>query len=131
MRAGEATTAFLVDHPPLSPPPLRLPSPAWRGAWRLNLPAPAPQPPPEIEAAAHHGAHGAAASELVAPMPGTVLEVVVAPGDVVQARQRLIVLEAMKMENPIAAPFDGTVKAVHVAAGDRVAGGALLIELEP
>jgi acetyl/propionyl-CoA carboxylase alpha subunit len=132
VRAGEATTAFLADHPPLSPPPLRLPAPAWRGgAWRLNLPSPASLPPPDIDAAAHHGAHGAAASELVAPMPGTVLEVAVAPGDVVQARQRLIVLEAMKMENPIAAPFDGTVKAVHVAAGDRVAGGALLIELEP
>jgi biotin carboxyl carrier protein len=40
------------------------------------------------------------------------------------------VLEAMKMENPIAAPFDATVKAVHVAPGDRVAGGALLVELE-
>ena len=63
-------------------------------------------------------------------MPGTVIEVSVAPGDAVQARQRLVVLEAMKMENPIAAPFDATVKAVHVAVGDRVAGGALLVELE-
>ena len=63
-------------------------------------------------------------------MPGTVLEVAVAPGDEVRARQRLVVLEAMKMENPIAAPFDGTVTAVHVTAGDRVAGGAVLVELE-
>jgi acetyl/propionyl-CoA carboxylase alpha subunit len=132
VRAGEATTAFLVEHPPLSPPPLRLPAPAWRDPWRLNLPSPAPQSPPEIDAAAHHGGHGAGtASELVAPMPGTVLEVAVAPGDVVHARQRLVVLEAMKMENPVAAPFDGTVKAVHVSPGDRVAGGAVLIELEP
>ena len=38
LRAGETTTAFLVEHPPLSPPPLRLPAPAWRGGWRLNLP---------------------------------------------------------------------------------------------
>jgi biotin carboxyl carrier protein len=63
-------------------------------------------------------------------MPGTVLEVAVAPGDHVRARQRLVVLEAMKMENPIAAPFDATVTAVHVVAGDRVAGGAVLVELE-
>ena len=131
VRAGETTTAFLTDHPPLSPQPLRLPAPAWRVPWRLNLPAPAPQTPPDVDEAAHHGSHGAGESELTAPMPGTVLEVAVAPGDVVQARQRLVVLEAMKMENPIAAPFDATVKAVHVAVGDRVAGGALLVELEP
>jgi acetyl/propionyl-CoA carboxylase alpha subunit len=130
VRAGETTTAFLTEHPPLSQPPLRLPAPAWRGAWRLNLPSPAPLPPPDVDEAAHHATHGAAESGLTAPMPGTVLEVAVAPGDVVQARQRLVVLEAMKMENPIAAPFDATVKAVHVAVGDRVAGGALLVELE-
>ena len=130
VRAGETTTEFLAEHPPLSQPLLRLPAPAWRGAWRLNLPSPAPLPPPDVDEAAHHATHGAAESGLTAPMPGTVLEVAVAPGDVVQARQRLVVLEAMKMENPIAAPFDATVKAVHVAVGDRVAGGALLVELE-
>ena len=44
VRAGEATTAFLTEYPPLSEPPLRLPEPAWRGGWRLNLPAAAPAP---------------------------------------------------------------------------------------
>ena len=131
LRAGATTTAFLVEYPPLSPPPLRLPAPAWRGGWRLNLPAAPPTPPPDVDEAAHHGGRAEGGSELTAPMPGTVLEVAVQPGDVVTARQRLVVLEAMKMENPIAAPFDATVKAVHVAAGDRVAGGALLVELEP
>ena len=38
-RAGEATTAFLTEYPPLSEPPLRLPDAAWRGGWRLNLAA--------------------------------------------------------------------------------------------
>jgi acetyl/propionyl-CoA carboxylase alpha subunit len=131
VRAGDTTTAFLTEHPPLSPPPLRSAAPAWRGPWRLNLPSPGIQPPPDVDEAAHHGSHGAGGSELTAPMPGTVIEVAVAAGDTVQARQRLVVLEAMKMENPIAAPFDATVKAVHVSAGDRVAGGALLVELEP
>jgi acetyl/propionyl-CoA carboxylase alpha subunit len=130
VRAGDTTTAFLVEHPPLSPPPLRVPAAAWRGAWRLNLPSPPPQPPPDVDEAAHHGGPAGGGSELVAPMPGTVIEVAVAPGDAVRARQRLVVLEAMKMENPIAAPFDAVVKAVHVAAGDHVPGGALLVELE-
>jgi acetyl-CoA/propionyl-CoA carboxylase, biotin carboxylase, biotin carboxyl carrier protein len=130
LRAGETTTAFLVEHPPLSPPPLRRAAPAWRGGWRLNLPTAAPAPPPDVDDAAHHHPTTGAGSTLVAPMPGTVLEVAVQPGDTVTARQRLVVLEAMKMENPIAAPFDATVKAVHVAAGDRVAGGAVLVELE-
>ena len=67
---------------------------------------------------------------MTAPMPGTVIRVEVAPGDEVQARRPLVVLEAMKMEIPVHSPFDGTVSAVHVAPGDRVAGGALLVELE-
>jgi biotin carboxyl carrier protein len=40
------------------------------------------------------------------------------------------VLEAMKMETPVAAPFDATVTAVHVASGDQVARGTVLVELE-
>ncbi|NUT56803.1 MAG: hypothetical protein HOQ03_12580, partial [Thermoleophilia bacterium] len=71
-----------------------------------------------------------ASGNVVAPMPGTVVRVGVAPGDRVEARRPLVVLEAMKMETPLTAPYDATVKAVHVEEGDRVAGGALLVELE-
>jgi acetyl/propionyl-CoA carboxylase alpha subunit len=130
LRAGEATTAFLVEHPPLSAPPARLPDTVWRGAFRLNLPAPAPQPPPDVDASAHAHAQTEAASSLLAPMPGTVIKVNVAVGDRVRAREPLVVLEAMKMETPLVAPYDATVKAVHVAEGDRIAGGALLVELD-
>jgi biotin carboxyl carrier protein len=63
-------------------------------------------------------------------MPGTVIRVEVQAGDEIRARQPLVVLEAMKMEIPVASPFDGTVTDVHVSAGDRVAGGALLVGLE-
>jgi pyruvate carboxylase subunit B len=56
--------------------------------------------------------------------------VLVAPGDRVQARQPLLVLEAMKMETPLTAPYDAVVRKVNVAEGARVAGGAVLIELE-
>jgi acetyl/propionyl-CoA carboxylase alpha subunit len=130
VRAGEATTAFLTEHPPLSEPPLRLPEPTWRGGWRLNLPAAPPAAAPDVDAAAHDHAAGGGESRVTAPMPGTVIRVDVAAGDRVEARRPLLVLEAMKMETPLTAPFDATVTAVHVEQGDRVAGGALLVELE-
>ncbi|HEU5449148.1 MAG TPA: biotin carboxylase N-terminal domain-containing protein [Acidimicrobiia bacterium] len=131
VRAGDTTTAFLTEHPPLSDPPLRLPQGPWSGSWRLNLPPPAPAPPPDVDAASHHH-RGAAAeqSALTAPMPGTVIAVRVRPGDRVEARETLCVLEAMKMETPIVSPYEAVVRAVHVEEGDRVAGGSLLVELE-
>ena len=129
LRAGETTTAFLTEHPPLSAPPLRLPDRPWRGGFRLNLPAPAPAPPPDLDSAVEHGG-GHEQSTLAAPMPGTVIKVLVGEGDRVQPRQPLVVLEAMKMETPIVSPYEATVRAVHVTEGDRVAGGTLLVELE-
>ncbi|MBA3374442.1 MAG: methylcrotonoyl-CoA carboxylase, partial [Actinobacteria bacterium] len=130
VRAGEATTAFLTEHPPLSPPPLLSARAPWNRPWRLNLPAPPPAAPPNIDAAA--AAYGPALGEsaVTAPMPGTVIRIEVEPGEAVQPRRPLVVLEAMKMEIPVSSPFGGTVTAVHVATGDRVAGGTLLVELE-
>ena len=131
VRAGHTTTAFLVEHPPLSEAPPRAADAAWLGGWRLNLPTPEPQAPPDVDSAAElHAAPGAEQSALTAPMPGTVIRVAVAPGDTVAPRQTLLVLEAMKMETPVVSPYQATVRAVHVTEGDRVAGGALLVELE-
>jgi acetyl/propionyl-CoA carboxylase alpha subunit len=130
VRAGETTTSFLVEHPPLSPAPARTAAGPWRGPFRLNLPAPASAPPPDVDAAARHHSGGGAESSMTAPMPGTVIRVLVGEGDPVQARQPLLVLEAMKMETPLVAPYDAVVRHVHVREGDRVAGGALLVELE-
>jgi acetyl-CoA/propionyl-CoA carboxylase biotin carboxyl carrier protein len=129
VRAGETTTAFLDDHPPLSAPPRPARGP-WGEAFRLNLPVPQPAPAPRVETAAQ--AHGPAGeqSAVTAPMPGTVLRVLIAAGDRVEARQPLVVLEAMKMETPLLSPYEATVRAVHAAEGDAVAGGALLVELE-
>jgi acetyl/propionyl-CoA carboxylase alpha subunit len=130
VRAGQTTTAFLTDFPPLSAPPAALADGPWRGAFRLNLPLPAPASPPDVDAAAHEHGPGAEQSEVTAPMPGTVIRVLVEAGQRVEARQPLVVLEAMKMETPLASPYEGAVRAVHVAEGDRVAGGALLVELD-
>ena len=63
-------------------------------------------------------------------MPGTVIRLLVGKGDSVRARQPLVVLEAMKMETPLASPYEAVVRAVHVAEGDLVDGGAVLVELE-
>jgi propionyl-CoA carboxylase alpha chain len=77
------------------------------------------------------GAGAATAGGLVAPMPGIVLDVRCAPGDVVDARQTLVVLEAMKMEHHVRAPADGVVSEVRVAKGQHVENGAVLLVLEP
>jgi propionyl-CoA carboxylase alpha chain len=70
------------------------------------------------------------AGGFVAPMPGVVLDVRCAPGDVVTAGQILVVLEAMKMEHRMNAPADGRVAEVRVAVGQHVALGATLVVFE-
>jgi biotin carboxyl carrier protein len=63
------------------------------------------------------------------PMPGRVVKVLVAKGDVVEVGRGLVVLEAMKMENEVRAKVAGTVVEVHVAAGATVEGNAKLVTL--
>jgi len=130
LRDGRTTTAFLTDYPPLSAPPLRIAESPWAGGFRINLPAPAAAPPPDIDAVSHDHGPGGEQSALTAPMPGTVIRVLVSEGDRVDPRQPLVVLEAMKMETPIVSPYEAVVRSVHVSEGDQVAGGTLLVELE-
>jgi len=66
---------------------------------------------------------------LTAPMPGRVIQLLVAPGETVRRGQAMMVIEAMKMEHTIAAPRDGVVEAVNYAAGDPVEEGVELIAL--
>ena len=71
----------------------------------------------------------AGGGKILAPLPGEVLSVEVAPGDAVRAGDTLLVIEAMKMENVISADSDCTVQAVHVRKGDKVEASQLLMEI--
>ena len=64
-----------------------------------------------------------------AQMPGRVVAVLVAAGDEVRKGQRLLILEAMKMQNEVPAPASGRVRAVHVKPGDSVTPRDILLEL--
>ncbi|MAK60203.1 MAG: methylcrotonoyl-CoA carboxylase [Ponticaulis sp.] len=82
---------------------------------------------PEFQA----GAAAASDGEITAPMPGKVIGLAIAKGDRVTAGQKLVTLEAMKMEHSLEAPFDGEVSEILVAMGDQVDDGALLVSLSP
>ena len=74
--------------------------------------------------------HGHGQINIVAPMPGRVVRVLVAPGDEVEARQGVVVVEAMKMENELRAPRAGRVRDVSVAPGTSVEAGRVLAVIE-
>ena len=89
-------------------------------SWRIKL------DDPSAKAADRDAGDG----RLAAPMPGTVVQVLVKAGDTVTSGQPLIVVEAMKMEHTIKAPADGVVGEIHFKMGDAVAEGADLLAFE-
>ncbi len=92
-------------------------------AWAVREQAP-------LDAAAAQAAAGSG-GPVVSPMPGTVTLVEVAEGQAVTAGQRLVVVEAMKMEHVLAAPVDGTVRDLRAKPGGTVAKDAVLLVVEP
>ena len=87
-------------------------------------PAAAPKATPAAPKAAPAGPAGA--NKVTSPMPGTILNVKVNPGQAVKKGDVICVLEAMKMENDIPAPCDGTVASVNVQKGASVNAGDVL-----
>jgi biotin carboxyl carrier protein len=69
--------------------------------------------------------------QLKAPMPGLIVAIKVAAGDVVDAGQPLVVMEAMKMQNELPAPGAGRVEKIHVQVGQSVESGGALVTLAP
>ncbi|MFQ6123790.1 MAG: biotin/lipoyl-containing protein [Candidatus Heimdallarchaeota archaeon] len=69
--------------------------------------------------------------DVVSPMPGRIVKILVEEGELVEMGQDLIVVEAMKMENRIGAPYAGRVTRIHFQEGDQVSHGTPLVDLEP
>ncbi len=93
-------------------------------SYRLSKPS-----APGVDDAGPGGGDAGGAS-LTAPMPGTVVKVLVSEGDEVEEGQLLLVLEAMKTEHSIAAPHEGVVVSLPYGEGASVPGGGVLVELE-
>ena len=101
---------------PVAPTPVAAPAPV----------APAPVAAPALAAAPV----SAGASTVVAPLPGTILDVKVAPGQAVKTGEIVIIMEAMKMETEVVAAADGVVDSILVKKGDAVDTDATLITLK-
>ena len=105
-------------------------APAPVAAAPAAAPAPAPVAAPAAKpAAAPAAAAPAGATNVTAPMPGTILDIKVQVGQKVTSGTVLVILEAMKMENEIMAPADGTVAAISTTKGASVNSGDVLISL--
>ena len=101
--------------PVSAPAPAPAPVPA-------SVPAPAPAPAPKAQ-----GPEGAV--KLAAPMPGTILDIKVNPGDSVKKGTLVVILEAMKMENEIFSPEDGTIATINVTKGQQVNSGDMILTI--
>jgi len=93
-------------------------------------PAAAAAPAPAAKPAAPAAAPSAGATTINAPIPGTVLDIRVTPGQAVKSGDILLILEAMKMENEIMSPVDGTIDVVTTTKGSAVNAGDLMLTIK-
>jgi glutaconyl-CoA/methylmalonyl-CoA decarboxylase subunit gamma len=94
-----------------------------------TAPGPVPAAVPAAPAPQAAAVSVSGATQVKAPMPGTLLSYKVAQGQAVKRGEVLLILEAMKMENEIVAPADGVVKALNASEGASVNTGDALVEL--
>lgn len=69
-------------------------------------------------------------AEITAPMVGKIIDIMIKPGDAIKEDDEVIILESMKMENPIFAPANGLVKGIKCKVGDVVNQGDVLVIVE-
>ena len=108
--------------------PLTAPSADTMTSRETALAPPAPRARPKAAGAAGGGAAGA--GQVTVPMQGTIVKVLVEPGDQVEVGQAVCILEAMKMENHVNAEKAGVVRDVRVKAGDTVGAGDVVAVIE-
>jgi biotin carboxyl carrier protein len=106
--------------------------PAGKGAWQVHVNGRAVPAALRTSTQRLRGQSGGAGGDgrVVAPMPGRVVKVLVAPGATVEAGQGVVVVEAMKMENELRAPRAGIVREVRVAEGASVEARTVLVVIE-
>lgn len=120
---------YMVEMEEIGGTPAPAPAPA-QPAQPAPAAAPAPQAEAPLETAAEVTPVPAGADALEAPMPGNILQIFVEVGQQVQENEKLLVLEAMKMENEIVANKSGIISGIHVAKGDSVGSGAPLVTID-
>jgi biotin carboxyl carrier protein len=104
-------------------------TPAAPRAVPVRATGPSPAAVPASPAPQSTAASPSGATQVKAPMPGTLLSYKVAQGQAVKRGEVLLILEAMKMENEIVSPVDGVVSALCVSEGASVNTGDILVEL--
>jgi 3-methylcrotonyl-CoA carboxylase alpha subunit len=99
----------------------------WLGgqAYQLSLISGGPR------RAGEAGSAGLQGGDVKAPMPGTVLKVLVQAGDIVEPNQPLVIMESMKMEMTLSSPTAATVQQINGSAGQLVEMGTVLVKLTP
>jgi 3-methylcrotonyl-CoA carboxylase alpha subunit len=122
---GDGHIRALIDEEPVDAGILDGPEEALISLRGENLTLRKPQPPSVDET----GPGAGAAASLTAPMPGTVVKVLVEEGQEVEEGQLLLVLEAMKMEQQVSAPHAGVIHSLPFEEGSLVPGGAVLAEV--
>jgi len=105
-------------------------SPSMPSAQPVQPVQPTTAPAPALPKAPDSGQVTEGQTAVVAPIPGSIIEILVKVGDQIEAGQLVIKMEAMKMENEINANSAGTVKSIAVNVGDAVSQGDTLIVIE-
>lgn len=117
----------VLDRPEPAPAPQK--SEATVSAAQPTAKTVEPAPAPKAQAAPATKLATGSAKSVISPLPGVIISVLVNEGDAVKKGQKILVLEAMKMENDIKADRDGTVASVNVSKGDSVQEGDTLITI--
>lgn len=122
-KSYDVVAEIIGEEEPIAMAPRSSGRPARAAAAAVAVAAPAPAAPKAAAAAP------AAKGDIPSPLAGKVVSIDCKVGQAVKAGEKVITLEAMKMNTEVTAPADGTIQAVHVAPGDSVEEGQALMSI--